>query len=258
MGLGTEAAPEELAASDSDQAQGHEVFRRLVQVLRSQGYDTVAANLRFAGYRPRGNLLLVYLDPQYKGHLIGRGGATIKQLQLHLNVRIQFADQYNQKDCKTTKKHVFLSYCHEDWKEVARLRDELIASGETVWWDQDILPGQDWRRALRRAVEDAYAVVACFSKETDKRQASGMFPELRNAIDIYRSLAPGSTFLIPVRLSTSQLPHLEIDAVRMLSNLQYIDLFPKSRRAEGLDKLVAALRAAPHHPWRKDEPSIKG
>ena len=149
---------------------------------------------------------------------------------------------------KMTKEHVFLSYCHEDRKEVAKLRDDLLAAGEVVWWDQDILPGQNWRWVLRRAVEDAYAVVACFSKETDKRQASGMFPELRNAIDIYRTLAPGNTFLIPVRLSSSQLPHLEIDAVTMLSSLQYIDLFPQSRRAEGIDRLVAALRAAPHHP----------
>ena len=77
-----------------------------------------------------------------------------------------------------------------------------------------------------------------------------MFPELRDAIDAYRNYAPGSIFLIPVRLSTSQLPEIKIDAVTTLSSLQYVDLFPEAQRDQGLKKLVAALQEAPYHPCR--------
>ena len=96
-----------------------------------------------------------------------------------------------------TKRHVFLSYCHDNKEEVTQLREQLAAMGEEVWWDEDILPGQNWKMAIREAMHDAYAVIAVFSKETDERKQSGMFPELRDAIDAYRVYPPGSIFLIP-------------------------------------------------------------
>ena len=147
-----------------------------------------------------------------------------------------------------SKKHVFLSYCRDNESEVAKLRDDLIRSGEDVWWDRDILPGEDWQMTLQQAMKDAYAVVFCFSAETDARPESGMFPELRDAIDAYRNYRPGSIFLIPIRLSVSRLPDIKIDSVRTLSSLQYVNLFPESRRDAGLRRLVVALQKAPHHP----------
>ena len=76
-----------------EQSQGQNIFRRLQEKLRLQGNDTVADNLRFSDYRPRHKLLFVYLDPQYRGRLIGRGGARIKPLQQELDVRIRFEDR---------------------------------------------------------------------------------------------------------------------------------------------------------------------
>ena len=48
-----------------------------------------------------------------------------------------------------SKTHVFLSYCRDNKAEVQRLHDELVVAGEPVWWDQDILPGQDWKTEIR-------------------------------------------------------------------------------------------------------------
>ena len=81
------------------------------------------------------------------------------------------------------KKHVFLSYCRDNVTEVAKLRDALIAAGEQVWWDQDILPGQDWKLAIRQAMKQSYAVILCLSAETEARTASGIYPEAADAID---------------------------------------------------------------------------
>ena len=146
------------------------------------------------------------------------------------------------------KKHVFLSYCRDNKGEVSRLREDLIDRGESVWWDQDIMPGKNWKQELRHAMKDACAVVACFSKEVEERTESGMFPELREAIEAYKMYAPGSIYLIPVRLSDCTIPDFEIDSTSNLSSIQYVDLFPEPDRSAGLDSLTKALRQAPHHP----------
>ena len=146
------------------------------------------------------------------------------------------------------KKHVFISYCRDNALDVGQLRDELIAAGEGVWWDQDIKGGQDWRYEIRKAIRDAYAIVLCLSKESEMRVTSGIYPEAADSIAAYREYAPGSIFLIPVRLSDCDIPAIEIDSTRTLDRLQYIDIYPRSRRRVGLERLCQAIREAPHHP----------
>jgi hypothetical protein len=148
----------------------------------------------------------------------------------------------------TKLQHVFLSYCHDNKDEVARLRDDLIASGERVWWDDEILPGEDWKSAIRRAMKSSYAVVLCLSEEIEARAKSGVYPEIMDAIDAYRQYSPGSIFLVPVRLSECEIPDVELDATRTLDRLQYVDLFPDDKRIDGLQRLLTALRRAPSHP----------
>ena len=146
------------------------------------------------------------------------------------------------------QRHLFLSYCRDNYNAVARLRNDLIAIGEHVWWDQDILPGENWRFAIRHAMKSAYAIIACFSEETDTRKRSGMYPELRDAIDAYRNYAPGHLFLIPVRFSPATVPDFDIDSITTLSSLQYVDLFPEKQRNAGLKKLKLAIQSATGHP----------
>jgi hypothetical protein len=126
------------------------------------------------------------------------------------------------------KNHVFLSYCRENVGEVKQLRDDLIGEGEPVWWDQDILPGDDWKFVVRQAMKNSYAVVLCLSKEAQARATSGIFPEAVDAIGMYREHAPGSIFIIPVRLSDCEIPPIDIDATRTLDRIQYVDLFHSS------------------------------
>jgi TIR domain len=146
------------------------------------------------------------------------------------------------------KKHVFLSYCCDNQAEIRQLRDELVAAGENVWWDEDIQPGQDWKLEIKHAMKDAYAVVLCLSTESAARETSGIYPEAMDAIELYRQYPPGTIFLIPVRLSKCEIPPVEIDSTKTLDRLQYQDLFPSSHYAAGIQKLLQAIRATPHHP----------
>jgi hypothetical protein len=146
------------------------------------------------------------------------------------------------------KKHVFISYCHDNEKEVRRLCDDLVAAGENVWWDKkDILSGMDWKLEIKQAIQDSYAVIACFSEETDKRKQSGIYPELINAIEEYCKYPPGSIFLIPVRLSECIIPQIAINGFNALDSLQHVDLFPSETRPDGLNRLILSIQQAPEH-----------
>ena len=144
-------------------------------------------------------------------------------------------------------KHVFLSYCRDNKDQVSPLRDALVAAGEPVWWDQEILPGQDWKMEIRKAMRNSYAVILCLSEETSARDQSGIYPEAMDAIRAYREHSPGSVFLIPVLLSECQLPLIEIDDTRTLDRIQAVNLFPPSNWEAGIQRLVAALRQASGH-----------
>ncbi len=154
--------------------------------------------------------------------------------------------------------HVFLSYCHDNFSEVSKLRNDLIRAGETIWWDRDILPGKDWKQEIRRAMKGSYAVVLCLSKELTDRVKSGVYPEILDAIAAYRQLSPGSIFLIPVRLSRCEVPDIEIDDSRTLDRLQSVDLFPASKRVAGLKRLVESLRALYGHPSAHPPAACRG
>lgn len=146
------------------------------------------------------------------------------------------------------KKHVFLSYCHNNEAEVAHLRADLLAAGEAVWWDKDILGGKDWKQEIRRAMKHSYAVVLCLSQKLAARSESGVYPEVADAISLYRTQAPGSVFLVPVRLSDCEIPDIELDDTRTLDRLQCVDLFPAAKRVAGFQMLLEALRACPSRP----------
>jgi len=152
-------------------------------------------------------------------------------------------------DAIVSRKHVFLSYCHDNVADVQQLHDDLIALGEAVWWDKDILPGRDWKLEIRKAMINAYAVVLCLSRESQARTTTGIYPEAYYAIELYKQHAPGSIFLIPIRLSACEIPPIELYGTSTLADvLQYADLFPPSHRAEELERLIEAIRAAPNHP----------
>lgn len=147
------------------------------------------------------------------------------------------------------EKHVFVSYYHDNRDDVARLVEDLENAGESVWWDEDILGGRDWKEAIREAMKSAYAVVICLSPElNEERYRSGVYPELRDAIASLRQYGPGRSYIFPVRLAECEVPSIEIDDTRTLERIQHIDLFPESKRAAGLRKLIESLTVAPEHP----------
>jgi len=131
---------------------------------------------------------------------------------------------------------VFIAYVEEDLATALRLADGLRVAGCSPWLDKErLLPGQNWPRAIDRAIEISDAFIACFSTRSISKR--GQFQnELRYALDCARRMPLDSLFFIPVRLERCTVPH------GISGETQYVDLFPDWER--GLRRIVRSLNQA--------------
>lgn len=63
---------------------------------------------------------------------------------------------------------VFISYSRDDRNKVRLIAHGLAAEGFAVWWDPEIRPGKKWNDAIRRALDNAAAVVTVWSPKSSK------------------------------------------------------------------------------------------
>ena len=61
---------------------------------------------------------------------------------------------------------VFISYKAEDRRRVQPLVQALQSDGYSVWWDQHISAGDDWRQAIERQLDAAKCVIVAWSKRS--------------------------------------------------------------------------------------------
>jgi len=128
---------------------------------------------------------------------------------------------------------VFLAYAEEDRPTVRRLYTALQQAGFEPWMDQEkLLPGQNWPRAIERAIDLSRFFLGCFSQRSTVKR--GHFQsELRYALDLAAHIPHDQIFVVPVRLNKCELPR------RIASKVQYVDLFPDWD--EGVATLVEAM-----------------
>ncbi len=141
--------------------------------------------------------------------------------------------------------HVFLCYAREDSDRVSELHRLLEEAGVPVWRDTvNLLPGEDWRRAIRRAISnDALVFIACFSESSASRGRSFQNEELSLAVGELSRRRPEEPWLIPVRFDDCQIPDWDIGTRGTLASLQRADLFGPQREDEAA-RLVEVIRLA--------------
>jgi hypothetical protein len=129
---------------------------------------------------------------------------------------------------------VFIAYVEEDLVHARRLRDALTDAGYAPWLDKDqLLAGQNWPRAIERAIDLSDAFVACMSSRSQAKR--GQFQsELRYALDCADRMPLDESFLLPVRFDGCAVPG------QIARQVQYVDLFPDFDR--GFRQLLRALR----------------
>jgi SAM-dependent methyltransferase len=127
---------------------------------------------------------------------------------------------------------LFLSYERKDEEAVEELYQQLKAAGYQPWMDRhDILPGQRWSDAIKKAVKESDFFLPCLSPNSvDKRGI--IQKELRYALDRLDEALDSDIYLIPVRLQDMEIPEV-------ISEFQWVDLFNPS----GFERLVNAIEA---------------
>jgi hypothetical protein len=135
---------------------------------------------------------------------------------------------------------VFVAYVHEDADAAGRIFDALVQAGFNPWMDErKLLPGQNWARAIRNAMETSDFVVACFSTNSVHKRG-GFQAEIRYALESAVRMPLDEVFLLPVRLDECPVP---VDVAR---EMQYVDLFPDWN--EGIGRLVKVIRRQSRRP----------
>ena len=142
-----------------------------------------------------------------------------------------------------TEPRVFIAYVEEDLALARRLRDRIAAAGCSPWMDKDkLIPGQNWSRAIRRAIEISDAFVACFSVRSGSKR--GPFQsELRWSLHCAQRMPLEETFVIPVRFEACAVP------MQIRERVQYVDLFPDLDA--GVKKVLRAVRKAGRAGWKE-------
>lgn len=121
----------------------------------------------------------------------------------------------------------FICYAREDRRTATRLRRDLARLGAEPWLDEvELLGGEEWDSAIRRALRKASHVIVLLSRHSVTKR--GYYQrEIRIALDLLEEVAPGEIFILPVRIDDCEPRH---DG---LKRLHYIDLFkgyPKGLR----------------------------
>ncbi len=115
---------------------------------------------------------------------------------------------------------VFLAYADEDRADVKRLYTALQNAGFEPWMDREkLLPGQNWPRAIERAIDLSEFFICCFSRRSVAKR--GHFQcELDYALRMAARVPAEEIFFLPVRLNDCEVPR------DIAKQVQHVDLFP--------------------------------
>ncbi|MBI5952014.1 MAG: TIR domain-containing protein [Chloroflexi bacterium] len=139
---------------------------------------------------------------------------------------------------KTTTQPLKAFLCHAsgDKPAVREMYKRLVFEGVDAWLDKEkLLPGQDWRVEIPRAVQEADVVIVFLSKKSVSKEGY-VQKEIKFALDIAEEKPEGTIFLIPARLEDCLVPE-------RLSRWQWVDLFEDNGFVQLLRSLKLRARA---------------
>lgn len=128
---------------------------------------------------------------------------------------------------------VFLSYAREDHRLAERIYLDLRRAEINVWMDTKcLLPGQDWKREVKKSIkESAYFIALISSKSINKR--GYVQSEMKEALNVATEIPAGQIFIIPVRLENVT----PIDDE--LLHLNWVDLYQSYNK--GIGRILSVL-----------------
>ena len=126
---------------------------------------------------------------------------------------------------------VFLCHSSGDKPAVRELYRKLAAEGWIDPWldEEKLLPGQEWKDEIPKAVHAADVVVVCLSRSSITKEGY-VQKEIRFTLDVAQEKPENVIFLIPACLDDCDVPE-------RLRNWQWVDLY----KEQGWERLLASL-----------------
>lgn len=125
---------------------------------------------------------------------------------------------------------VFLCYTRKDSNDVLKLYKQLEKDGVDAWLDTEkILPGQNWKEEIEKAVQKSDTIVVCLSKKSITKEGH-VQSEIKMALDIAKEKPEDTIYIIPARIEEVEVPFT-------LSPIQWVDLF----KDDGYKRLTQSL-----------------
>jgi fructose-1,6-bisphosphatase/inositol monophosphatase family enzyme len=124
---------------------------------------------------------------------------------------------------------VFLAHAHEDKPEVRPIYEKLKSAGFEPWLDErDLLPGQNWRTEIPKAIHACDIFLACLSEKAVTKRGY-IQKELRIALVAYSERPADQIFIIPGKLDNCQIPKVELPELGIkFSDFQMLELWGPS------------------------------
>lgn len=143
------------------------------------------------------------------------------------------------------KLKVFLCHASQDKPVVRELCQRLAGEGWIdPWLDaKKLLPGQDWREEIEKAVDAADSVIIFLSSASITKEGF-VQKEMRYAREMALEKPEGSIFLIPVRLDACEAP-------RGLRFFQWVDYFGE-KKEQSYGDLLESLKIRLEEKLRKE------
>jgi len=128
---------------------------------------------------------------------------------------------------------VFLCHAKEDKPQVRELYRRLHADGIEVWLDErSLLPGQDWKVEIPKAVRESDVVIVCMSPVSARKEGF-VQAEINFALDMALQKPEGTIYIVPAKLEECEVPD-------KLSRWQWVNLFEDAN--DGYEMLMLSLK----------------
>lgn len=178
----------------------------MVQVAKLLNFDEVAPSPNYGGFRPEAaSYWRAELDskpissnlsyPVVPGAAFSTLGPVVNRIP-----SVPSSTDYQR------PLRVFLCHCSADKTVVRQLYMRLNGNGIDAWLDEEkLLPGQNWKIEIPKAVKNSDVVIVCLSKSAINKDGY-IQKEILIALELADEKPEGSIFLIPFKLEPCEMP----------------------------------------------------